>query len=92
MITKRELSARRDINTIAGVFDTVKCQRDKAIDCLSWYWTYWEATTLQDTLFNKTGDIVPGKESAFDELEETYDHAWDNFERMAEEIRKEMEE
>jgi hypothetical protein len=43
-------------------------------------------------MFTQDGDLVQGKESASDELEETYDHAYDNFGRMAEEIRKEMEE
>jgi hypothetical protein len=68
-----------------------KEQRDKLLGCLEHYWFYLDATTLQDTMFDDEGDILPGKEAAFDALDGTCEIEWDSFTQMANEIRQEME-
>ena len=92
MISKRELSGRRELKNIASVFDTVKGQRDKAIECLKWYWLHVEANLIQDSMIDLNQRVIKSKKTAFKEIENTIINSWDNFERMAEEIRKEMEE
>jgi hypothetical protein len=59
--------------------------------CLEHYWFYVDATTLQDAMFDNEGDILPGKEAAFDALDGTCEVEWDSFTQMANEIRQEME-
>ena len=85
MITKRELSARRDINTIAGVFDTVKCQRDKLLEAMEFYWLMNDALKILDDTY------LEGRETAARELNKTVATARKTFKRLSEEIRKEME-
>jgi len=91
MISKRELSGRRELKTIASVFDTVKCQRDKALECLEWFWFHEDATDMLDMVLTASGETVSGMEKAYDEIHETYIDSWQNFIRLSEEIRKEME-
>jgi len=68
-----------------------KYERDKLLECLEHYWFYLDASTLQDTMFDDEGDILPGKGAAFDELDKTCEAEWDNFSRIADQIRQEME-
>ena len=82
MISKRELSARRDINTIAGVFDTVKCQRDKLFEMAEWYWFWQDARELQEV-----GQLCC---YARVELWRTIVYALGQFNDLSEEIRKEV--
>jgi hypothetical protein len=69
----------------------LKYQRDKMLECLEHYWIYLDATTLQDTMIEDENDILPGKQAAFYELGETYMDEWNKFEKLADEIRQEME-
>jgi len=95
MITKRELSGRRELKNIASVFDTVKGQRDKLLEMAEWYWLSGEAEQISDWLQIKkyqhglaVGILRAG--AAQNEAKETVICAWNNFERLSEEIRKEM--
>ena len=91
MISKRELSGRRDLKTIAVVFDIVKCQRDKALDCLSWYWFCEEAIELMEDFYNLPYEAREKRKPAIAEIEETALHAAGYRDALSEEIRKEME-
>ena len=71
MITKRELSGRRELKTIASVFDTVKGQRDKSLECLEWFWINEDA----DRLLYAAGR----RYDAYGKLEKTKNHAYEKF-------------
>ena len=91
MITKRELSGRRELKNIASVFDTVKCQRDKLLGCLEWYWFYWDCRETLNYLYSNKKIWHALNKETIDELDAWINCAYQNFDMAAEEIRMEME-
>ena len=66
--------------------------KDKAIDCLSWEWIKPELFEILDMFFDNNNNLKEGiNQDAYSEILECIDVSYIEFERLSEEIRKEVE-